>query len=381
MKNHKSKIHIVQLVDGFRLGGAETKLLELIKNLDQKRYKITVCSLLDIGSLKDDFELLGINVKVFNRKNRFDVTLIPKLIRFLRKERVHILQSTLFYADALGPISARLAGVPVVVSWETCSHHHLFFNPVHRGLAYRLAMKFVDKVVVVSNDVRKSIESIRKVDPLRIKTIHYGVDLKRFENISQSLNKKKREIGLNSEYPIIGIVARFDEIKGHRYFIEAFNEIVLKYPKSKCLLIGDGECRANLEIQCQDSELTKNVLFLGFRNDVVELLTILDIFVLPSISEGLPNAILEAMACTVPVVATNVGGIPEIITNNVTGKLVQPRNSKDLANAVLQLLENNKKMRKIAENGRNFIKNEFSLNKQVQQFEALYEYLIKEKIH
>ena len=105
----REKINILQLVDGFRLGGAETKLLELIKHLDKDKNKITVCSLTSAGSLQRDFESVGVKVKVFPRKHRFDVTLIPTLVRFLRKERIDIVQTTLFYADILGVIAARIA--------------------------------------------------------------------------------------------------------------------------------------------------------------------------------------------------------------------------------------------------------------------------------
>jgi len=372
----REKINILQLVDGFRLGGAETKLLELIKHLDKDKNKITVCSLTSAGSLQRDFESVGVKVKVFPRKHRFDVTLIPTLVRFLRKERINIVQTTLFYADILGVIAARIARVPAVISWETISHEHAFYAPRYRRMAYRLAMKFVDRIVAVSKGVKESL--IRGgITASKIKVIYYGVDLMRFNN--QDNGKCKAEIGLDGVFPVIGVVARLDKIKGHEYLLRGLTKIVERYPGTKCLFVGDGTYRKALEKLTQELGLNNHVLFLGFRNDITCLLNTLDLFVLPSVSEGLPNVVLEAMACSLPVVATSVGGIPEILVNKQNGILVPPRDPMAIATAILELLDNRERRVSIGLNARKFVERKFSLETQVNQFQKLYDYCLMDK--
>ena len=367
------KIRILQLVDGFRFGGAESKLLELIRHLDRSKYHITLCSLESAGSLKDDFARLKVPFKIFSRKHRFDLSLIPKLVRLMRRERIDIVQTTLFYADFIGAVSARLAGVPSVISWETISHEHDFYSAWHRSLAYRFAMKLANVIVAVSEDVKKSLIQKRRINSDKIETIHYGVNLNQFSHKEDDSMKKK--LGLLNAYPIIGVVARLEEVKGHDYLIDALPEIVTQHPKTRCLLVGDGENRKHLEQKCLTLGIKNHVLFLGFRNDVSKILPLFDLFVLPSISEGFPNVLLEAMACSIPIIATNVGGIPEAVCNDENGKLVPSKDSSALKKAILELLKNNRKMKAMGMKGSETVEQFFSLTKQGHDFENLYNQL------
>lgn len=366
-------IKILYLLDGFHLGGAESKVLELVRYLDKTQYEITVCSFLSEGELKNKFEALGIRVVVISRRSQFDFFIIPKLIRLIKEHHFQIVQTLLFYTDFIGTLTARFAGVPHTISWETISHHHTFYHSWHRIIAYRLAMKCVNRIVVVSNDVKDSLIHLRNISRKKIITIHYGVDLSKFKQ--PSVKSIRNLLKLNSHDPVIGVVARLDRIKGHHYLIQALPHIVKKYQKMVCLFIGDGEIKNDLKIQCQKLGLEDHVTFLGFRDDIPEILSILDLFVLPSLSEGFPNVILEAMASSVPVVASSVGGIPEVLIHNKTGKLVKPGDSKGLARAMLEILDNRKLKNKFVNRGQQFVKKEFSLGKQVGEFEKLYKTL------
>ncbi len=373
----KQKINLLQVVDGFRLGGAETKLLELIKNLNKDKYNVVVCSLLSDGPLLEKFKETGAKVVIIDRKHRFDFSVIPRIIKLIKKEKIHIVQTTLFYADFLGTITAKLAGVPVSVSWETISHYHSFYKPKYRGLAYRIAMALADKIIAVSDDVKKSILELRKIRPAKIETIPYGVDMRRFRKELQT--EKRAELGLKKDDLIIGVVARLDYIKGHIYLIDALPKIKNSYKNVKCVIVGDGESRQKLEERCEKLKLVSDVKFLGFRSDVADILQIFDVFVLPSLSEGLPNVILEAMACSVPVVATAVGGIPEVITDNWNGKLVPPKDSEAIARAISEVFSQNGERKKFTQNAWNLVKEKYSLQRQMKQFDSLYSELLIKK--
>ncbi len=368
-------INILHLVNGFAIGGAELKLLELVKAINDKygeQYQQIVCSVGQSGPLEERFSQLGLPVYVFPKHHRFDISLISKVARLMKQYQIDIVQTTLFYADVIGAFAARRANVPVHISWETVSHHQNYMHAKKiQQVAYRWAMKDIYRIVAVSDEVKQSIITKRKVPASRLQVIHYGVDLSRFE--SKPSTAKKEQLGLASRYPVLGVVGRLDPVKGHRYLLEALPPVVKKYPQLCCVVVGDGPSRSDLEKMTEQLGLTENVKFLGFRDDVNELLPILDIFLLPSISEGLPNAILEAMACNVPVIATTVGGIPEVIAHRKTGMLVRPKYPDDIRNCIIELLDIESLKASIIKNAALLVRGEFSLEHQVGAFHALYQ--------
>ncbi|MFQ5753426.1 MAG: glycosyltransferase [bacterium] len=377
--NHRQRINILHLVNGFAIGGAESKLLELVRCTDKKNYRLVVCSVGQGGPLQKEFEKLGVKVIVFRKKFSFDFSLVFKVARLIREERIDIVQTTLLYADLIGALAAKVAGVPIVISWETVSHGQndcLRVNLRHK-IAYRFAMKFVEKIVAVSDETRESIIENRGIQPSKLITIHYGVDLVRYNGANGF--KKRKEIGISDGEPVVGIVARLEEVKGHRYFIQAISQLIEGFPNMKCVLIGDGTLRKSLELQVENLNLKSNFCFLGFRKDVNSWLNAIDIFVLPSLSEGLPNVILEAMACKKPVVATAVGGIPEAIIDGVTGSLVPPQDSNALAQAIGRLLKNRKLAEEMGKKSRLRVEEKFSLQHEVSEFEKLYKSCFSEQ--
>jgi glycosyltransferase involved in cell wall biosynthesis len=168
--------------------------------------------------------------------------------------------------------------------------------------------------------------------------------------------------------------------KGHQYLITAAAEVVERYPNVRFVFVGDGILRAELERLVDNLKLKDKILFLGFRHDVDELLHTFDIFVLPSLYEGLPNVVLEAMACGKPVIATAVDGSPEAITDGVSGILVPPKDSDALSKAILHLLENKKMRVEMGKKSRKKVTDYFSLEKQMQQFQILYDHHLQQKM-
>ncbi|TDI84430.1 MAG: glycosyltransferase [Caldithrix sp.] len=378
MKENKRKINLLHIVNGFAIGGGELKLLELVKNLVEKRadkYTVTVCSVGQGGTLQPEFERLGIKVFVIEKKHKFDISQVFKVCRIIKQEQIDLVQTTLFYADVIGALAAKLTGVDAVISWDTVSHppdsHE---TRLRHKLSYQLCMRFVKRIVAVSEGVKKYLIEDRKIASKKIVIIHYGIDLSLFKSRNGFLDKRKRsELGLPDHKIVIGTVARLEIQKGHRYLIAAAPEIINKFSNVVFVFAGDGTLRQELETQVNELGLQENFRFLGFRKDVKELLFAFDVFVLPSLFEGLPNVILEAMASGRPIVATAVDGTPELIEHNETGLLVPPKSPHALQEQILNLLENEEKGSKLGRQAKEMAKQKFSFDQQFRKFEEVYD--------
>lgn len=372
MKN--GKINMLQLVNGFAIGGGEMKVLELVQRLDKDRYNITVCSVGQGGPLEPEFRKAVARVEIFSKKMSFDVSLVQKVARLMKEHHIEILQSTLFYADVIGAYAAYLANVPVVISWEAVTGPFAF----HHYWSYKLAAQKIDRIVAVSDDIRNKVIRERNLAEDKVITIHYGVDLKKFAPENQLL--RRSDIGVSDSQIILGTVARFDHPKGHKHLIDAAPAIVQQYPDVRFVFVGDGPLRQEVEQQIHHLGFDRHFILLGFRRDVKQLLGLFDLFILPSLSEGLPNAVLEAMACSNPVVATAVNGVVEVVEDGKTGYLVPPANPERMANAVIRMLQSRELMKQMGIKGRERVANAFSVEQQMAKFETLYETLYAEKI-
>ena len=370
------RIKILQIVEGFGWGGAEKKLLELVKAMDKKYYNTIICSLGLTKHIQQEFDNAGFKVITLPRKGKIDLGLVFKLANLMKREKIDIIMTTLFYADFLGPLAAKIAGVKAIISWETVSSPEWLVW--RRLLGYRFANKFCNKVVAVSEATKNFLIQERGVPENKVEVIKYGVDLNKYNIIG---DKNPRElIGLNVEDKVIGMVGRLNSQKGHIYLINAARDIVKFYPDVKFVIVGEGILKNELIDQVKAYNLKRNFLFLGYRKDVNYILGAFDIFVLPSLYEGLPNAILEAMAVGKPVVATAVDGTTEIIEDGKTGLLIPPKDPSQLKNALLKLLSNKTMAAEMGLNGRKRVEKIFSLERQVDEFQNLFNSLANDNI-
>jgi glycosyltransferase involved in cell wall biosynthesis len=371
MKN--GKINMLQLVNGFAIGGGEMKVLELVQRLDKDRYNITVCSVGQGGPLEAEFRKTVERVEIYDKKFSFDFSLVTKVARLLKEQEIEILQTTLFYADIIGAYASYLVKVPVVVSWEPVTGPFAF----RHYWSYKLAMQKIDCVVAVSEDIRQRVIQERKLAPEKVMTIHYGVDLEKFAPEDQALTRA--DIGVSGDHLVLGTVARFDYPKGHKFLINAAPGIVREFPNVRFVFVGDGPLRNDVERQINQLGLNDYFVLLGFRRDVKQILGLFDLFILPSLSEGLPNAVLEAMACSNPVVATAVNGVVEVVKDGETGYLVPPKNPYDIARAVIRILKSPATMKEMGTRGRERVAHHFSVEQQISKFEQLYLSLYEQK--
>jgi glycosyltransferase involved in cell wall biosynthesis len=236
-----------------------------------------------------------------------------------------------------------------------------------------------DQVLSISDALKRRLA--KKIGRLesKIKAVMNGVDLQRFSN-HLPRGKIRNSLGISSHSIVIGTVGRFEPVKDQATFLRAMAILLKTYSNNiKAILVGDGPLREDLHAVTSKLKINEHVTFLGKRDDIPDLLRVMDIFVLPSISEGISNTILEAMASALPVVATDVGGTPEIVENGVTGLLVPKENPEIMARSLLELIEDQEKRKTMGQQGRKNAEKYFSIERMVDTYESLYISLLRKK--
>lgn len=374
------RITILYLITGFGIGGAEKALLELVKRVNKKKYRVLVASVGPGGPLEEDFKKYSEHCFHFKPRLGFDLGLVTKLMAVLRKYKVEILQTTLFYADVIGVLAARLVKLPVIISWQTAlalPTGSVEDDRFRHTWAYRLASSFMHHIVAVSDQVRKYFIQNRHIPKHKISTIHYGVDLEHFNKNNKSIRK---EIGLNENDIVLAMVGHLSEVKGHKYLVEVLPSLISTYPNLHLIIAGDGPKRQILQKQIDNLGIQSHVHFLGVRSDIADLMCSGDVFVLPSLYEGLPNVVLEAMASSVPIVASDVGGVSELVINEKTGFLFEAKNTAQLKESLEKLLTSKKRRKTMGRNCRTRIENYFSIDFEIERFEDLYSRLYSKSL-
>jgi glycosyltransferase involved in cell wall biosynthesis len=249
---------------------------------------------------------------------------------------------------------------------------------VRRKLANALITGRISRFVVVSDAVKEDvIKNNLFIKPSKVLTIKNGIDLDNIDTVSATKSEIRSQLGLPSDEVLFGTVGRLARTKGQIYLLRAFTEFVKRIPNSRLVLVGNGPLHKELRREAETLGIDSHISFLGFRNDVYEILHALDLFILPSVSEGLALALLEAMAARLPIIATDVGGIPEVFGKGEFGRLVPPRDVHELFSAMLEIyfLDSHKKMR-LGENARKRVEEEFTVNRMCQRLAGLYESML-----
>jgi glycosyltransferase involved in cell wall biosynthesis len=250
------------------------------------------------------------------------------------------------------------------------------FKVMMYELIDKIVIRYYDKLIAVSEDIKKQLLSYA-VPRNKIFVVHNGIDVARFS--PRKKGKLKREFKISARYKIIGTIGKLSKEKGHKYFLKAATEIKKKYSNVKFVIVGEGALKRKLKTLAKKVKIENSVIFVGFREDIPEILDDFDIFVLSSVREGIPLVLLEALAKAKPVVSFEVGGIPEVITNGETGILVQARNYKSLAENVVSLLNKPQLAKKIAKKGQERVKKDFNLEAMTDKYQEIYQQIINRK--
>lgn len=361
---------ILQLASTSDMGGAERMILLLSEGLDGSRFAPHVGALVGGGELIRRAAAAGIPSCHFQFRWRFDPAGIARLVRYIRREQIELVQTHGLRADSVARWAARLGGARVVIStihsvdpWRRWPHVMLD----------RVTARWADRFVAVCEAARQASIAREKTDPARIDVVYIG--LPDFAAPATSRAEVRSALGLSSDaFPVIGILANLREMKGHRDVVEALPEILKALPNTVFLFAGHDNSEGAIERLARERGVAHAIRFLGFRSDTPELLSAMDLFMLPSTWEGLPVSILEALHAGVPVIATSVGGIPEIIPGpDDGGVLIEPRRPDQIAATVISLAGDRELRERMAAGALARARSRFSIHSMVERMQEIYD--------
>ena len=369
IRNSPRLVRVLHIIWSLDLGGAEQVVVDLVRNLDRKIYTPVVCCLNDKGRYAPLVEKEGIKVIAMNKAPKFDLFLILQLVRLIRREEIDLIHTHLFTSNLWGRIAAWIAGVPAVSTehgmdvWRPALYLKLdsILTPVSR------------RMIFVSEGVRKFYSEKNPSLNGRGRVVYNGINIGLFADHATTPKKAKHALGLPADAKVVGIVGRLVPEKAHEDFIDAIRILSQEDPSIIGLVIGEGECEKALHKKVYDLGIEKNIHFAGYRNNLQDLYPAMDVFVMSSLREGLPLTMLEAMAAGVPVVATEVGGIPECIRDKQSGLLIPPRNPRALAEAIRKILNDDGLRQTLIAGAKADVTARFSIERMVKDHEAVYQ--------
>jgi len=375
---------ILYTIENIYFGGGERAFAQIINGLDKEKYEAYVACL-PCGEFTERIKRSA-KIVPFDLRNRFDFTKIFQLVKIIKQKNIEIIHSQGGRADFFARVAARLASVPAVVSTIAMPVEGFDVGSIKKIIYIvldRFSERFVDRYIVVSEALRKRLIEKHKIPSKKIVKIYNGVEIDSDARCLMPDVRKKimQEFMIPENVMLAGTIGRLVWQKGLLYFIQAIKEINARWKMQdvKYLIVGEGKERNNLEQKIKNLGLDDKVIFTGFCSDIKEILYSLDVFVLPSIREGQPIALLEAMAMETPIVATDIEGVNETIVDGITGILVPPKNPSALAEAIVCLLKDKKKAQEMGQAGRMVVEEKFNLKDKMEQHNRLYETIIVEK--
>ncbi|MBN2090305.1 glycosyltransferase family 4 protein [candidate division KSB1 bacterium] len=382
-----NKINILHIQVLPIMSGVQKAMLDILERLDRNKCHITILCNAE-GELTEAATKLNINFIILPELRReinplFDIIAVIKLIKLIKKNRFQLVHTHSSKSGFVGRLAASAAGVKCIVHTVQGFAFHEYSSKLAIfvfGLMERIAGVFSDKIIFVNQYDKITASKMRLASAEKMITIPNGIDFVELSSRSRSSANTKKSIGIEASDAVVGMVARLWEQKSPQDFIRSVPTVVKEFSAAKFLVIGDGHLKGELQQLSIELGISENVLFLGWRNDVRELLKILDVFVLPSLWEGLSVSILEAMASGKPVVASNIKGNNELVVDGATGYLVEPRNPEQIGEKVLTLLKNRTLAEKMGLNGYKRVKENFNIHDTVCKINQLYDTLLVDKV-
>jgi glycosyltransferase involved in cell wall biosynthesis len=357
------------LLHTLHVGGAEVLAARLARRFAPS-FRIVFACLDELGTLGEDLQRDGFPVHVLGRKPGLDWRCVIRLGKVLRQEGVDVIhahQYTPFFYALLG---RWFAGRPPILFTEH-GRHFPDERRTKRVIANRILLSRRDRVVGVGEAVRQALIMNEGIPPHRVDVVYNGIDFERYRKNGADRLGIRREIGLACDDLVILQVARFDYLKDHATALQALKKVVESQPNARLVLAGDGPERGLIEKTIAELGLGDHVRLLGTRKDVARLLAAADIFLLTSISEGIPLTLIEGMAARLPIVATSVGGVPEVVEDGKTGLLAPAGDGDALAGHLLRLAVNPTLRQEMGERGSVRAQSLFSESQMVAQYDAM----------
>jgi glycosyltransferase involved in cell wall biosynthesis len=357
---------ILQVIETGGAGGAETVLLEVARHLSLRGYRV-VAGVGRRAWLAERLEAAGVPVNVLRRGRRLDWRLVGQIIGVIRRERVNLVHAHLFTMNLNACVAARLARVPFIATYHGLGD----LQGARRRLVNRVIGRLASRVVAVSDFLRGELVNACGVAASRVVTIHNGIALDQFLSDNGPQRRAIREeLGVADAW-VVGAVGGLRAVKGHLFLVEAVARLAESAPDACLLLVGEGPLRGQLEARAADLGIAGRVRFMGFRDDVPRILAALDCFALPSLSEGLSVATIEAMAAGLPVVVTASGGPSDLVRHGETGLMVPPGDASALSAAIAAIRGDPDLARRLGAAARRKAE-AFDVRSMLQKYERLY---------
>jgi len=371
MQKRIPKIRVLHIVEDLKIGGLERIIASIVLALNRDRYEAKVWCLAEGGQIAEELIDQGVEVKMLGMRSYYNPLQIMTLSRLLRNEKINILHTHGYFGSTFGRVAAIFARVPVVLVHV----HSTYYGYKKRNIVIeKLLSFFTDKTICVSEAVKRFVVEIEGIAEKKTCLIHNGVEIPGTFEADPSVNRNS--FSFSEEDYVAITIASLTPNKGHRVLIDAIKIISPKYNDLRLLIVGDGPLRDNLGAYAEELQLSSKIVFTGQRDDINLLLKLADIFILPSMErEGLGIAIIEAMAVGLPVIGTRLGGIPEVIEEDVNGLLFAPGNSEELAAAIEKLIAAPAIREKMGRMGRGIYEEKFTAEKMITNIESLYDEL------
>jgi glycosyltransferase involved in cell wall biosynthesis len=367
---HRSRGHhrprILQLLATGGTGGAQESYTGLLLRLDRSRYDVRALSL-SAGNAVQRIRRLGLSADVLDETD--DEAAVRELSAWLRREEIDLVHAHMFRAEVVGVRAAVAAGTPVIIA----TVHSSRVRSAEDVATLAALTPAMDRLIVPSESIESKVRAEGR-GGARFAVIPNGVDLSRFATPPPPCSLR-RELGVPPEAPLIGVVARLEPEKGHAHLLEAWPRVAAAVPDAWLVIVGEGSECAGLRatVDAMPADAARRVIFTGRREDVSALTAELAVAVLPSLREAQGISLLEAMARRVPVVASAVGGIPEVVTDGVSGLLVPPASPEALAHALIRLARSPALRRRLGEAGYDTVRDRFSIDAQVRRIQSIYD--------
>jgi glycosyltransferase involved in cell wall biosynthesis len=349
-------VKILYVIPEMEVGGTEKHLYYLASGISKEGHRVKIVCIKSLGLIGERMLKKGFDIECFGISHPYSPFITGKVIKVISDFKPDVLHTYLFGFHLPAGIAGRIMRVPLIISsrrqialWKKW-YHRLFEN---------LGNFFTDYVVACSEAVKEFTLKDEYIRSSKVRVIYNGLP---FPEIERRFSNKK----------VLGMVANFSEVKGHRYILEAVKLLIPEFPDIKIKFAGEGRLLEIVKKQARETGIEKHTFFEGRVDNVFEFLNDTDIFVLPSLSEGLPNAVLEALYMERPVVATRVGGIPEVITSGENGILVEPGNVQQLTDGIRCFLRNPEKGIKMGKTGRDTVLKRFKMDVMVDNYLSLY---------
>lgn len=369
---------ICHLISGDLWAGAEVQAYTLITALS-KENDITVI-VLNNGKLAHLLQKNKINVYIVEESKNSFFKLRKKIVDIIDKNKIEILHTHRYKENILGAMIKKKCKIKVLIS---TIHGMQEKNSIIKNLKLNIYMLinyfflrfYFDKCIAVSNNIKKELN--KGLGDNKLEVIHNCIDVESIRQKEFSISVLKSELGIEEDVNIIGTVGRLVPIKGFNNFILIAKEIIKVKENVRFIIVGDGPLEKELKSQAKELDISSYVIFTGFKDNVLDYVNLFDIFLVTSLHEGIPMAVLEAMALNRVVVSNNVGGMPEIIDDNKNGFLVTPGNIKWISEKCLDVLHDKELYNKISNNSLMKVNQEFTITIMKNSVQHLYETLLK----